>query len=191
MTFESGLCVHKKENKKRIENNDASESRQVARARRHIKTAFDDFLLFLSHFLHSLFLASHSTNTLTRPIPLCAADNTSSSFLNFVFYHPPFSHSHIRTIHIHNYFSTHDIPALEANAQAAERSINVTRPTMTEQTCQHSNMAIAIDHDTSRLSPSGLGTTTRQRKPGLHGRARIWGPNKTVRMILLTTALMG
>ncbi|KAF9423052.1 hypothetical protein BGZ76_003694 [Entomortierella beljakovae] len=28
-------------------------------------------------------------------------------------------------------------------------------------------------------------------KPGLHGRARIWGPNKTIRMVLLTTALMG
>jgi len=28
-------------------------------------------------------------------------------------------------------------------------------------------------------------------RPGLHGRARIWGPNKTVQMILLTTALMG
>ncbi|KAF8963838.1 hypothetical protein BGZ46_000882 [Entomortierella lignicola] len=30
-----------------------------------------------------------------------------------------------------------------------------------------------------------------RRKPGLHGKARIWGPNKTVRMIFLTTALMG
>lgn len=28
-------------------------------------------------------------------------------------------------------------------------------------------------------------------RPGLHGRARIWGPNRTVKMILLTTALMG
>ncbi|KAG0337196.1 hypothetical protein BG000_005700 [Podila horticola] len=29
------------------------------------------------------------------------------------------------------------------------------------------------------------------RKPGLYGRANIWGSNRTVRMILLTTALMG
>jgi hypothetical protein len=28
-------------------------------------------------------------------------------------------------------------------------------------------------------------------KPGLHGRARIWGPNRTTKMVLLTTALMG
>ncbi|KAF9339513.1 hypothetical protein BGZ91_005682 [Linnemannia elongata] len=62
---------------------------------------------------------------------------------------------------------------------------------MTEQTCQHSNLAITIDHDTSRSQLSGSETSARQRKPGLHGRARIWGPNKTVRMILLTTALMG
>ncbi|GJJ72842.1 solute carrier family 45, member 1/2/4 [Entomortierella parvispora] len=35
-------------------------------------------------------------------------------------------------------------------------------------------------------------TTLRyERKPGLHGRARIWGPNRTIRFILLTTALMG
>ncbi|KAF9907906.1 hypothetical protein EC991_010419 [Linnemannia zychae] len=65
---------------------------------------------------------------------------------------------------------------------------------MTEQTCRHSNLTITIDHDTSRPSlSSGPGSSPgiRLRKPGLHGRARIWGPNKTVRMILLTTALMG
>ncbi|KAG0281759.1 hypothetical protein BGZ95_011077 [Linnemannia exigua] len=71
---------------------------------------------------------------------------------------------------------------------------------MMEQTCQHSNVTITIDHNTSRPSissgpgsesGSGSGLGTRQRKSGLHGRARIWGPNKTVRMILLTTALMG
>ncbi|KAG9072044.1 hypothetical protein KI688_006266 [Linnemannia hyalina] len=78
---------------------------------------------------------------------------------------------------------------LEANAQATERSMNTT--TMTEQTCQHSNLAITIDHDASQSHLSGSGTPTRQEKPGLHGRARIWGPTKTVRMILLTTALMG
>ncbi|KAF9129943.1 hypothetical protein BGX30_013701 [Mortierella sp. GBA39] len=62
---------------------------------------------------------------------------------------------------------------------------------MTERTCQHSNMTITIDHDTSRSHLSGSESPTRQQKPGLHGRARIWGPTKTVRMILLTTALMG
>ena len=36
-----------------------------------------------------------------------------------------------------------------------------------------------------------LDDLNREAKPGLHGRARIWGPNRTLRMILLTTALMG
>ncbi|KAF9934800.1 hypothetical protein FBU30_000094 [Linnemannia zychae] len=61
---------------------------------------------------------------------------------------------------------------------------------MTEQTCQHSNLAITIDHDTRQPSSLPL-SEPRQGRPGLHGRARIWGPNRTVRMILLTTALMG
>lgn len=34
-------------------------------------------------------------------------------------------------------------------------------------------------------------STPPSRRVGLYGRAKIWGPNRTVRMILLTTALMG
>ncbi|KAG0014030.1 hypothetical protein BGZ80_010699 [Entomortierella chlamydospora] len=47
-------------------------------------------------------------------------------------------------------------------------------------------VGIAMGQDTEDWT-----TSQDRRKPGLHGRARIWGPNRAVRMILLTTSLMG
>ncbi|KAF9378944.1 hypothetical protein BGX21_002772, partial [Mortierella sp. AD011] len=47
-------------------------------------------------------------------------------------------------------------------------------------------VGIAMGQDTENWT-----TSQDHRKPGLHGRARIWGPNRAVRMILLTTSLMG
>ncbi|KAG0303504.1 hypothetical protein BGZ98_006574 [Dissophora globulifera] len=47
------------------------------------------------------------------------------------------------------------------------------------------NISIALEDLDER------GISQDQRRPGLHGRARIWGPTKSIRMILLTTALMG
>ncbi|KAF9345462.1 hypothetical protein BGX26_003100 [Mortierella sp. AD094] len=50
----------------------------------------------------------------------------------------------------------------------------------------HEGVGIAMGQDIEDWT-----TSQDRHKPGLHGRARIWGPNRAVRMILLTTALMG
>ncbi|KAF8940271.1 hypothetical protein BGZ58_007162 [Dissophora ornata] len=73
------------------------------------------------------------------------------------------------------------------------------QPTSQSNTDTHST---PHDHPTNTTAPDGdigialediddQGGPPHQRRPGLHGRAHIWGPNRTIQMILLTTALTG